>query len=47
MIEQAALILLAPKYYGDAEASPGRCYTGSRTVSHLRKLELRNLTLGM
>ena len=47
MIQQASLILLVLKYYGDAEASPGRCCTESGTVSHLRKLEPRNLTSGM
>lgn len=47
MIQQAALILLAPKFCGDAEASPRGCRTGSGAAFHLRKLELRNLTLGM
>lgn len=47
MIQQAALILLAPKFCGDAEASPRGCRTGSGAVFHLRKLELRSLTSGM
>ena len=48
IVQQAALILLAPNSCrSDTAAGPGRCCTGCETVSNLRKLELRNVTLGM